>query len=62
MTEHHLVVCTENSGYEASLELRKLYEAGAVQMNGRSSDILRHQLDGNWLIALDNPWGTNIVA
>lgn len=27
MTEHHLVVCTENSGYEASLELRKLYEA-----------------------------------
>lgn len=27
MTEHQLVVCTENSGYEASLELRKLYEA-----------------------------------
>lgn len=27
MTEHHLVVCTENKGYEASLELRKLYEA-----------------------------------
>lgn len=26
-TEHCLVVCTENSGYEASLELRKLYEA-----------------------------------
>lgn len=22
----HLVVCTENYGYEASLELRKLYE------------------------------------
>lgn len=26
MTEHHLVVCTKNSGYEVSLELRKLYE------------------------------------
>jgi hypothetical protein len=26
MTEHELVVCTENSGYEASLELRKIYE------------------------------------
>lgn len=26
MTEHHLVVCTRNDGYEASLELRKLYE------------------------------------
>src|SRR5262245_25978902 len=27
-----------------------------VQMSGRSSDILRRQSDGNWLIALDNPW------
>lgn len=26
MTAHHLVVCTKNEGYEASLELRKLYE------------------------------------
>jgi ketosteroid isomerase-like protein len=33
-----------------------------VQMSGRSSDILRRQSDGNWLIALDNPWGTDIVA
>ncbi|HEX9757349.1 MAG TPA: DUF4440 domain-containing protein [Nitrospiria bacterium] len=33
-----------------------------VQMSGRSSDILRRQPDRNWLIALDNPWGTNIVA
>ena len=31
-------------------------------MSGRSSDILRRQPDGNWLIALDNPWGTDIVA
>lgn len=27
MTEHTVVICTENTGYEASLELRKLYEA-----------------------------------
>ena len=33
-----------------------------VQMRGRSSGILRCQPDGNWLIALDNPWGTDIVA
>lgn len=26
MAEHHFVVCTANDGYEASLELRKLYE------------------------------------
>ena len=33
-----------------------------VQMGGRSSDILRRQPAGNRLIALDNPWGTDIVA
>ena len=27
MAKHTVVICTENSGYEASLELRKLYEA-----------------------------------
>lgn len=26
MDKHHFVICTENTGYEASLELRKLYE------------------------------------
>ncbi len=26
MTEHHFVICAENSGYEVSLERRKLYE------------------------------------
>jgi hypothetical protein len=26
MTEHNFVICTTNAGYEASLELRKLYE------------------------------------
>lgn len=27
MTKHTFVICTDNSGYEASLESRKLYEA-----------------------------------
>lgn len=27
MTDHSFVICTDNSGYEASLEPRKLYEA-----------------------------------
>jgi len=26
MIEHHFVICAENTGYEASLERRKLYE------------------------------------
>ena len=32
-----------------------------VHMNGRSSDVLRCQPDGNWLIALDNPFGPAIL-
>ena len=33
----------------------------AVEMTGVSSDILRRQPDGQWLIAIDNPWGTGII-
>lgn len=33
-----------------------------VQLGGRSSDVLRRQPDGNWLIALDNPFGAEILA
>lgn len=32
-----------------------------VAMGGESSDILRRQEDGRWLIALDNPWGAQIL-
>jgi uncharacterized protein (TIGR02246 family) len=33
-----------------------------VSMGGDSSDILRRQPDGRWLIALDNPWGGKILG
>jgi uncharacterized protein (TIGR02246 family) len=33
-----------------------------VEMSGTSADVLRRQPDGRWLIAIDNPWGTGIVA
>src|SRR5207249_8821971 len=32
-----------------------------VVMSGESSDILRQQRDGRWLIVLDNPWGAKIL-
>lgn len=32
-----------------------------VQLNGCSADILRRQPKGDWRIALDNPWGTEIL-
>lgn len=34
----------------------------AVAMGGVSSDILRKQRDGRWLIAVDNPWGAQILG
>ena len=33
----------------------------AVVMAGESSDVLRRQRDGRWLIALDNPWGAKVL-
>ncbi len=32
-----------------------------IQMAGRTADVLRKQASGNWLIAIDNPWGTAIL-
>lgn len=33
-----------------------------TEMSGISSDVLRRQPDGRWLVAVDNPWGTSIVT
>ena len=33
----------------------------AVEMSGVSSDVLRRHSDGQWLVAIDNPWGTSII-
>lgn len=32
-----------------------------ISMAGESSDILRRQKDGRWLVTLDNPWGAQIL-
>lgn len=34
----------------------------AVFLSGESTDVLRRQQDGRWLIALDNPWGAQILS
>ena len=48
--------------YIARWSLRGTDPAGqAVLLNGESTDILRRQPDGRWLIALDNPWGTQVL-
>ncbi len=35
MSKRHLVICVENSGYEAALERRKIYEAVADLASAR---------------------------
>jgi len=34
----------------------------AVILAGESTDILRRQRDGRWLVVLDNPWGVQILT
>lgn len=37
-------------------------DGNEVAMNGESSDVLRRQPNGRWLIALDNPWGAAVLG
>ncbi len=37
-------------------------EGNAVEMEGLSTDILRRQADGTWLLVIDNPYGTAILG
>jgi uncharacterized protein (TIGR02246 family) len=49
--------------YIGRWKLRGTDPAGKpVAMAGESADILRRQEDGRWLIALDNPWGAQVLA
>ncbi len=33
----------------------------AIEMAGESTDVLRRQADGRWLVAIDNPWGVKTL-
>jgi hypothetical protein len=48
--------------YLGRWKLRGTDPAGLpVLMGGDSVDVLRRQPDGRWLIALDNPWGVQLL-
>lgn len=38
-----------------------LRPAGGAEISGRTADVLRRQPDGNWLLAIDNPWGSSLL-
>ncbi len=49
--------------YVGRWSLRGTDPAGqTVALSGESTDILRLQRDGRWLIVLDNPWGAQILS
>jgi uncharacterized protein (TIGR02246 family) len=52
----------ELASYVGRWALRGTDSAGRpVIMGGESSNILRRQANGHWLIVLDNPWGARIL-
>jgi ketosteroid isomerase-like protein len=49
--------------YVGRWNLRGTDPAGQpVVMSGESTDVLRRQRDGRWLVVLDNPWGAEILG
>jgi ketosteroid isomerase-like protein len=34
----------------------------SVVLGGESTDVLRRQPDGRWLIAIDDPWGARVLG
>jgi uncharacterized protein (TIGR02246 family) len=62
--ESHQIVNTGNLAlYCSKWTLKGTSPDGKhVEMTGVSSDVLRQQPNGQWLVTIDNPWGTSIVV
>lgn len=60
---HQIVEARDIALYCSRWSMRGTDPAGKpLHESGRSADVLRRQPNGNWLIALDNPFGSEIVA
>jgi uncharacterized protein (TIGR02246 family) len=61
--QHQVVEAGDVALYYSRWTMRGTDPAGnPVQQSGRSTDILRRQPDGRWLIALSHPASTDLVA
>ena len=59
----HVIEAGNIALYQGRWKLRGTDPTGqAVHMGGDSVDVLRRQSDGRWLIALDNPWGHQLLG
>jgi ketosteroid isomerase-like protein len=60
--KHQLIEAGNLAFYYSDWSMDLIDQTGkAIQMNGRTADVLRRQEDGSWLIAFDNPWGTSVL-
>jgi ketosteroid isomerase-like protein len=63
-TRHHKVfVCGDLALYHAAWTMNERAPDGSeVVVAGESADVLRRQPNGEWRIAIDNPWGVVALA
>lgn len=54
-----VIVETENVALHISHW--KLKPEAGPEVTGATSDVLRRQADGRWLLAIDNPWGAGVT-
>jgi ketosteroid isomerase-like protein len=58
-----VLVSNELALYHSDWQMRGTGPDGsAVELGGRSSDVLRRRPSGEWEIAIDNPWGTAVLG
>ncbi len=59
----HVLEAGDVALYLGRWQVRGTDPAGApVMLKGESTDLLRRQRDGRWLIAIDNPWGPQLLG
>jgi uncharacterized protein (TIGR02246 family) len=57
-----IIECGDLALYLSRWSIRGIDPTGQeVLLGGESTDILRRQADGRWLIAVDNPWGVQLL-
>ena len=51
----------EVDGIALHLSKWTLRPANGPEIVGRTTDVLRRQSDGTWLVLIDNPWGVSVL-